>query len=376
MRRSLIQMLGIVAGLEIVELAEIGVELELDVADRPMALLGDDHLGLVVHRLAALEPVLVAQVELVLALVPRAGSGSRATGSTPRGRRTSPRPRPARSSPIRAGRTASAACPRAIRRRATSCDRASTGTLSSLAIAFRPWVISVISCTRLCLASGADAAQQLQIVDHQQIAGPACRLSRRARVRSAAIERAGVSSMNSGQRAELLAGACTTRSANPPRPMSPRRRRSELDPPLARQQAGRQLLGRHLQREHADDVVAVARPCRCSAGTLAEAAALAAIVTASAVLPMLGRPARITRSEGCRPPSFWSRPVSRVGTPGDLADLVPGALDVLDRRRSAPAGTAELAPQLALLRQGEQLALGRLDLLAAASRAAPGRRRG
>ena len=36
---------------------------------------------------------------------------------------------------------------------------------------------------------------------------------------------------------------------------------------------------------------------------------------------MLGRPARINRSEGCRPPSFWSRPVSSVGTPETLPTL-------------------------------------------------------
>ena len=45
------------------------------------------------------------------------------------------------------------------------------------------------------------------------------------------------------------------------------------------------------------------------------------MVTARAVLPMLGRPARISRSEGCRPPSFWSRPVSLVGTPETLPTL-------------------------------------------------------
>ena len=80
-------------------LFQVRIELQLDIADRPVALLGDDDLGLVVHGLAALEPFLVAQVELLLALAFALRRDRRATDSTPRGTRTSPRPRPARSSP-------------------------------------------------------------------------------------------------------------------------------------------------------------------------------------------------------------------------------------------------------------------------------------
>ena len=100
------------------------------------------------------------------------------------------------------------------------------------------------------------------------------------------------------------------------------------------------------------------------------------MVTASAVLPMLGRPARITRSEGCRPPSFWSRPVSRVGTPETLPTLCQALSMCLIAARQHDGNGAELALDLALLGEAEQLLLGELDLLAARLRARRRRRRG
>ena len=67
--------------------------------------------------------------------------------------------------------------------------------------------------------------------------------------------------------------------------------------------AGGELLGRHFEREEADDA-AVDRLHRAVGAQLAAigAAMLKAMLVASAVLPMPGRPARMTRSEACRPP--------------------------------------------------------------------------
>ena len=45
---------------------------------------------------------------------------------------------------------------------------------------------------------------------------------------------------------------------------------------------------------------------------------LKAMLVASEVLPMPGRPARITRSEGCRPPIMRSRSVRPVEMPESL----------------------------------------------------------
>jgi hypothetical protein len=62
-----------------------------------------------------------------------------------------------------------------------------------LASVLRPRLISEISLTRLSPAA-PDPLQQLQIVDHDQ-ADVVLRFSRRARVRSAAMVSAGVSSI-------------------------------------------------------------------------------------------------------------------------------------------------------------------------------------
>ena len=55
------------------------------------------------------------------------------------------------------------------------------------------------------------------------------------------------------------------------------------------------------------------RSARASASSAL--AAPKAILVASAVLPMPGRPARITRSDGCSPPVFASRSRSPVVRP-------------------------------------------------------------
>src|SRR3546814_748319 len=54
---------------QVAELGDDAAELQLDGADRSVALLGDIHLGHVVHLLAALLPAIVALEEFLLALV-------------------------------------------------------------------------------------------------------------------------------------------------------------------------------------------------------------------------------------------------------------------------------------------------------------------
>ena len=158
--------------------------------------------------------------------------------------------------------------------------------------------------------------------------------------------------------------------------MSPRRSRSDSIRPLPGEQPRGQLLGRHLEREHADDIVGVARLARVGRATFRAAAALAAMVTASAVLPMLGRPARMTQVGWLQAAQLLVDAGEPGRHAGDLADLVPGALDMLDRAGQHRGKGAELALGLALLGQVEQLALGQLDLLAAALSAGRRRRRG
>ena len=107
----------IVVGRQVAELGELALEGQPHDAGRAVALLGDDHLGLAVVLLAALLPVVVALVELLVALV---GAPLRLLAHQvvfvaidehhdvgvllDRAR-------------IRAGRRAAAACPRAARRR-------------------------------------------------------------------------------------------------------------------------------------------------------------------------------------------------------------------------------------------------------------------
>ena len=50
-------------------------------------------------------------------------------------------------------------------------------------------------------------------------------------------------------------------------------------------------------------------------GSLDESAICSAMLSAKAVLPMLGRPAITIRSPSCNPEVMWSRSVNPVGTP-------------------------------------------------------------
>ena len=68
-----------------------------------------------------------------------------------------------------------------------NCESAITGTFKSLASALRPVVISVTSCT-LRIAPRFRAAEQLQIIDHEDVEAALRRLSRRARAASWAID--------------------------------------------------------------------------------------------------------------------------------------------------------------------------------------------
>ena len=90
------------------------------------------------------------------------------------------------------------------------------------------------------------------------------------------------------------------------------------DPRFLAQQAGGQLFGAHFQREDRRRCASAARSGRSArASASSDFAAPNAILVASEVLPMPGRPARITRSDGCSPPILASRsrrPVVRPET--------------------------------------------------------------
>ena len=124
----------------------------------------------------------------------RSSSACAAPGSTRRGRRTSPRRRPARSSRIRAGRHS---CGRLSSRLSTareSCDSASTGTASSLAIAFSPWVIMADLQHPAFRPGAGRRPHQLQVVDHDQrqplgpLQPPAAGAQRRQRDRRRVVD--------------------------------------------------------------------------------------------------------------------------------------------------------------------------------------------
>ena len=91
------------------------------------------------------------------------------------------------------------------------------------------------------------------------------------------------------------------------------------DARLLGQQAGGELLGAHFQREHRDAALRHrVRDRRAGRPPPSPCAAPNAILVASAVFPMPGRPARISRSDGCIPPILASKsrkPVDRPETP-------------------------------------------------------------
>ena len=157
-------------------------------------------------------------------------------------------------------------------------------------------------------------------------ASPLVRLSRRQRVRMADSVIAGVSSISSGS--EPMSRLTWTNLSKSFWPISPRRMRS----PDTRASSESSRIASCSELISSEKIATV--PFGLASGSMARAAssrllaAPNAILVASAVLPMPGRPARISRSDGCSPPVLMSKsrsPVDRPATP-------PGLL----KARSAP----------------------------------------
>ena len=129
---------------EVAEPREAALEAQVHRPDRTVALLADDDLG--AGRGPAPSPPATAP-----SCRARGRPASLARGNIRRGRRTSPRPRPARSSPIRAGRTAAGRLSSRFSTWRESWLSATTGMFSSFAMAFSPCVISETSLTRFSL---------------------------------------------------------------------------------------------------------------------------------------------------------------------------------------------------------------------------------
>ena len=87
------------------------------------------------------------------------------------------------------------------------------------------------------------------------------------------------------------------------------------------------------------------------------------MLVASAVLPIDGRPARITRSEGCSPPSFLSRSASPVVTPVIWPSRLNAASAIMIALVDGVGERLQPAFGLPGLGEIEELLLGRLDLL-------------
>ena len=93
---------------------------------------------------------------------------------------------------------------------------------------------------------------------------------------------------------------------------------------------------------------------------------LKAMLVASAVLPMPGRPAMMTRSEACRPPILWSRSARPVAMPRQVPVALVGLGGHVDGDLQRVGEALEAAAVAAALGDLVELALGLLDLLARA----------
>ena len=93
---------------------------------------------------------------------------------------------------------------------------------------------------------------------------------------------------------------------------------------------------------------------------------LKAMLVASAVLPMPGRPATMTRSEACRPPSLWSRSVEAGGDAAEVPVALVGLGRHVDGGLERVGEALEAAVVAAALGDGVEPPLGFLDLLARA----------
>ena len=139
---------------------------------------------------------------------------------------------------------------------------------------------------------------------------------------------AGVSSMWSG-RLPISRLTCTKRSKSR-WPISPRRMRS---PDTRASSASRRVASCSAlissEKIATDPSGSLFGSSSCALATKARAAPKA-ILVAKADLPMPGRPARIMRSELCRPPVFLSRVAQAGGEAADAALLLEGALGAAD----------------------------------------------
>ena len=190
---------------------------------------------------------------------------------------------------------------------------------------------------------------------------PFCRLSRRARVRSAAIVRPGVSSMNSGRFLQLLRRA---------------RERGELgvadlahadllaaDLRLLGQHARRQLVGRHFEAEGRRPEHRPTSRSRPPGRGYSASPTLKAMLVASAVLPMPGRPARMIRSDGCRPPILALSRSIPVVMPATWPARVERGARGLDDHLGRLGEALDAALLAALFGDAVQRDFGLLDLL-------------
>ncbi len=99
--------------------------------------------------------------------------------------------------------------------------------------------------------------------------------------------------------------------------------------------AGGELLGRHFEREETDHCAVMAGSSGCEVGLAPSERAraramLKAMLVASAVLPIDGRPARMIRSEACRPPILASSAFRTGGNAGEAAFALVGVVRHLD----------------------------------------------
>ena len=88
------------------------------------------------------------------------------------------------------------------------------------------------------------------------------------------------------------------------------------------------------------------------------------MLAAKADLPMEGRPARISRSDLCSPPSFWSRSISPVDMPANPPSREKASGVISTAPCSESAKGLEAGGGAAGLGQGVELLLGLLDLVA------------
>ena len=131
-----------------------------------------------------------------------------------------------------------------------------------------------------------------------------------------------------------------------------------------REDPGSELFSRHFEREEADDRLStgISTPCSSTQESFGRSD-VESDVRRSAVLPMDGLPARMTRSDLWSPPSIWSSFRNPVGTPPYAPSrlLAAAAMSIAPFIESAKL---RKPPSLAAVRREIVEALfGRLDLL-------------